>query len=186
MTWTPPPSLPPVEQWRTEDGIQCLECGRWMRQLGRHLPTHGLDAATYRARWGMRQRQPLSCGEVSSIRREIAVRTGGPERLTSFLPQVSDRAHEAARSREWRPQEQAVTVPRMTDARLLNAASRRQAIRDRAVEGTGLSFERWAEREYSARGRTIRDLAAEVGASHTMMNSMLRDAGVVLRRTGPR
>ena len=184
--WTPPPALPPVEQWRTDDGIRCLECGQWKRALGSHLRNaHGLSADEYRRAWGMRQRQPLTCGDVSAVRRRIAIESGGPERLSAFLPQVSEQAHEAARKREHRAQEQAVVIPRMVSTRTGRQAGRRQELRDRAVEGTGLSFEAWAQREYVGCGRTIRDLAGQIGASETMMKSLLLDAGVRLRPRGP-
>lgn len=70
-------ALPPEAEWRTHEAIRCLECGAWKRSLGRHLnAAHAMTAAEYRAAWGMRQRQPLSAGYLSELRRDIAVQTG--------------------------------------------------------------------------------------------------------------
>lgn len=187
MTWTPPTTLPPVEEWLTHDRIQCLDCGRWFRALGQHLnKSHGLTAAEYRRRWGMRQRQPLTCGDVSEERRQIAVDTGGPDRLRKLSPQVIDQAHAAAWTREYRPQEREVTIARMQQARLDRAAERRARITGRIAERHGLEFAAWARREYIDRGRTIRGLAMAEGVSETMMRKLLSEAGIRFRKTGPR
>jgi transcriptional regulator GlxA family with amidase domain len=55
-----------------ERHVTCLECGRKMRRLRRHLAiAHGLTPATYRQRAGLPHDYPLVCGELS---RQIAER----------------------------------------------------------------------------------------------------------------
>ncbi|NLE82350.1 MAG: MucR family transcriptional regulator [Rhodococcus sp.] len=105
-------ALPPEPEWRTDEAIMCLECGVWKKALGRHLPAHGLTSLTYRERWGMRQRQPLTSRDYAATRREIAIRSGGVERLTEWAPKTAAVAQEAARHRERRPQELAESSAR--------------------------------------------------------------------------
>jgi transcriptional regulator GlxA family with amidase domain len=49
-----------------DDHVVCLECGRKMRRLRRHLAvSHGLTADAYRQRWGLRNDAPLVCVKLS-------------------------------------------------------------------------------------------------------------------------
>jgi predicted transcriptional regulator len=61
--------------WRqsiTQHAITCLECGAQFRQLtGRHLGLHGLDARSYRGKFGIPQSQPLAARETAAKRRQI-------------------------------------------------------------------------------------------------------------------
>lgn len=51
--------------------IVCLECGRSFRFISkRHLAVHGLDAAAYREKWGLKKGTPLTCRELQKQRRE--------------------------------------------------------------------------------------------------------------------
>lgn len=53
--------------------IICLECGKSFKQISnRHLVTHGLDAKTYRKKYGFPARQSLSARELTSRRRKLA------------------------------------------------------------------------------------------------------------------
>jgi ROS/MUCR transcriptional regulator protein len=62
----PKQSPPPA----ADDHVVCLECGRKLRRLRRHLAAaHGLTPDTYRQRWGLRRDYPLVCAELS---RQIA------------------------------------------------------------------------------------------------------------------
>ncbi len=98
--------LPPEDQWLTHEAIRCLECGAWKAALGRHLIlAHAMTADEYRAAWGMRQRQPLTAGYLSELRREIAVATGAPDRMRALLPRVAASAARARQGRERREQE---------------------------------------------------------------------------------
>ena len=64
--------------WRTsitEHTITCLECGAVLKQLiGRHLRGHGLDARSYRAKYGMPQNQLLAARETAAKQREMLQR----------------------------------------------------------------------------------------------------------------
>ena len=45
-----------------EKSIVCLECGKTFKVITKkHLILHGLDAASYRAKWGFKKGTPLSC-----------------------------------------------------------------------------------------------------------------------------
>jgi predicted transcriptional regulator len=64
----PKQSPPPA----ADDRVVCVECGRKLRRLRRHLAAaHGLTPDTYRQRWGLRRDYPLVCAELS---RQIAAR----------------------------------------------------------------------------------------------------------------
>ena len=53
-----------------EKSIICLECGKIMKVLTkRHLALHGLDAASYREKWGFKKGTPLTCKELQRSRR---------------------------------------------------------------------------------------------------------------------
>lgn len=53
-----------------EKSITCLECGKIMKVLTkRHLALHGLDAASYREKWGFKKGTPLTCKELQRSRR---------------------------------------------------------------------------------------------------------------------
>jgi len=54
-----------------ETTITCLECGRTFKVLGnRHLRTHGLDAKSYKEKWGFRRDTKLSCRSLVRDRRK--------------------------------------------------------------------------------------------------------------------
>ena len=53
-----------------ERSITCLECGKVMKILTkRHLALHGLDAVSYREKWGFKKGTPLTCKELQRSRR---------------------------------------------------------------------------------------------------------------------
>lgn len=185
MTWTPPQSLPPVDEWLRDHEIQCLECGRWLRHLGHHLPTHGLNAEMYRVKWGMRQRQSLACRDYGRARREIAIKTGGPERLESMREAVSPLAWERAKQREHRAQEVSSVVPAMVKRRVSNSSRRMEEIRSKTEADSGMPFDDWLRKAYAADGRTVASVAAELGVSEGTVQKWLRAAGIAVRRRGP-
>lgn len=54
-----------------EKSITCLECGKSFKILTRrHLISHGLDAATYREKWGFKKDMPLVCKSLQRDRRK--------------------------------------------------------------------------------------------------------------------
>lgn len=67
----------PVEQSMRDDVIVCLECGRKVTMLGRHIrATHGLTMDAYRARWNLQADYPAVAPAYARRRAEIARRSG--------------------------------------------------------------------------------------------------------------
>ena len=68
------------------DHLVCLEDGKKMKMLKRHLMTdHGLTPAEYRARWGLPADYPMVAPEYAEKRRTLAKQIGlgrkpGPRR----------------------------------------------------------------------------------------------------------
>ncbi len=88
------PEIPsePVN-WRksiTKHTVTCLECGQSFKQLSvRHLRDHSLDPRSYRVKYEIPPRQPLSARSVTAIRKQIVQRTRMWEKAPSYL-----KAHE--------------------------------------------------------------------------------------------
>ena len=54
-----------------EKSIVCLECGKIFKVITKkHLILHGLDAVSYRAKWGLKKGTPLTCKELQRARRQ--------------------------------------------------------------------------------------------------------------------
>jgi predicted transcriptional regulator len=59
------------------DHIACLECGKKMKMLKRHLATdHNMTTEEYRARWGLNADYPLVAPNYAKTRRELAKKIG--------------------------------------------------------------------------------------------------------------
>ena len=59
------------------DHIVCLEDGKKMKMLKRHLMTdHGLTPAEYRARWGLASDYPMVAPDYAEKRRTLAKEIG--------------------------------------------------------------------------------------------------------------
>ena len=59
------------------DHIVCLEDGKKMKMLKRHLMTdHGLTPDEYRARWGLASDYPMVAPEYAEKRRDLAKKIG--------------------------------------------------------------------------------------------------------------
>ncbi|MXO59355.1 transcriptional regulator [Altererythrobacter salegens] len=60
-----------------KDHIVCLEDGKKMKMLKRHLMTdHGLTPDEYRARWGLAADYPMVAPDYADKRRELAKKIG--------------------------------------------------------------------------------------------------------------
>jgi predicted transcriptional regulator len=60
-----------------KDHIVCLEDGKKMKMLKRHLMTdHGMTPDEYRARWGLASDYPMVAPDYADRRRELAVKIG--------------------------------------------------------------------------------------------------------------
>ena len=57
--------------------VVCLDCGRKMKMLKRHLSTdHGLTTSEYRQRWGLSDEHPLVAPNYAAKRRALAKKIG--------------------------------------------------------------------------------------------------------------
>ena len=66
--------------------IVCLECGQEFKVLtSKHLASHGLDAKSYRAKYGFRKSQPLCAKVVSERHSEVSKARGIPEKMREYL-----------------------------------------------------------------------------------------------------
>ncbi|MDR2076997.1 MAG: MucR family transcriptional regulator [Desulfovibrio sp.] len=51
--------------------VTCLECGKSFKLLTKkHLASHGLTAAEYREKWGIKRKTALTCKALQKTRRE--------------------------------------------------------------------------------------------------------------------
>jgi predicted transcriptional regulator len=75
--------------WRTsitQHAITCLECGEHLKQLtGRHLREHGLDARSYRRKYGIPATQPLAARATAAKRRRIAAEVKPWEKSPMYI-----------------------------------------------------------------------------------------------------
>jgi len=54
-----------------EKSITCLVCGKTMKVITKkHLALHGLDAVSYRDKFGLKKGTPLTCKELQRARRK--------------------------------------------------------------------------------------------------------------------
>jgi len=60
-----------------KDHIICLDCGKKMKMLKRHLSTeHGMTPEDYRARWELGPEYPLVAPAYAATRRDLAKKIG--------------------------------------------------------------------------------------------------------------
>jgi predicted transcriptional regulator len=60
-----------------DEHITCLECGKKLKMLKRHLGTdHGMTPAEYRARWSLPADYPISAPAYSRKRQDLAKQIG--------------------------------------------------------------------------------------------------------------
>ncbi|TMM50303.1 MucR family transcriptional regulator [Qipengyuania marisflavi] len=60
-----------------KDHIVCLDCGKKMKMLKRHLSTeHDMTPDEYRARWSLGGDYPMVAPEYAETRRDLAVKIG--------------------------------------------------------------------------------------------------------------
>lgn len=76
------PELPPFGALLTDDDgsrVQCHVCGRWYRGLQTHIRTHGLDAASYKERYGLARGLSLWSPQYQERQRQAALARGQGE-----------------------------------------------------------------------------------------------------------
>mgnify|MGYP000014637105 CR=1 FL=1 len=73
---TPEPAVS-IRSSVKKDHLVCLECGKKMKMLKRHLSTeHGLTPDEYRARWNLSADYPMVAPDYAATRRDLAVKIG--------------------------------------------------------------------------------------------------------------
>lgn len=74
------PSQQPAVSIRSsvkKDHLVCLDCGRKMKMLRRHLSTeHDMTPADYREKWALAADYPMVAPDYAETRRDLAVRIG--------------------------------------------------------------------------------------------------------------
>jgi predicted transcriptional regulator len=77
----------PIRRSVTEDHIVCLEDGKKLKTLKRHLMVaHGLTPEDYRARWGLKRDYPMIAPAYETKRQEIAKDIGLGRKLPIVEP----------------------------------------------------------------------------------------------------
>ena len=67
----------PIRRSVTDDHIVCLEDGKKLKMLKRHLMTdHGLTPEEYRAKWGLKPDYPMVAPNYSAQRQALAKQIG--------------------------------------------------------------------------------------------------------------
>ena len=67
----------PIKRSVTDDYIVCLEDGKKLKMLKRHLMTaYGMTTEVYRAKWGLRPDYPMVAPNYSLKRQELAKKIG--------------------------------------------------------------------------------------------------------------
>jgi len=66
-----------VKKSVSDDAIVCLDCGKSMKMLKRHLSTeHGLTPEDYRARWNLASDYPMVAPNYAATRQALAKKIG--------------------------------------------------------------------------------------------------------------
>ena len=87
----------PIRRSVTDDHIVCLEDGKKLKTLKRHLMTdHGLTPQEYRAKWGLKPDYPMVAPNYSAQRQAMAKQIGlGRKRAPPPEPEKPKRRRKA-------------------------------------------------------------------------------------------
>ncbi|MGI8942718.1 MAG: MucR family transcriptional regulator [Qipengyuania sp.] len=73
----PPEPAVSVRSSLKKDHITCLDCGKKMKMLKRHLSTeHDMTPAEYRDRWNLSSDYPMVAPDYADTRRDLAKKVG--------------------------------------------------------------------------------------------------------------
>jgi predicted transcriptional regulator len=73
----PPEPAVSIRSSIKKDHVVCLDCGKKMKMLKRHLSTeHGMTPEDYRARWGLGADYPIVAPNYAETRRDLAKKIG--------------------------------------------------------------------------------------------------------------
>ncbi len=82
-------AVPTTSHWKRsikKYTIECLVCGAAFKQLSvRHLKEHGLDARSYRVRFGIPRTQPLSAKDTTAMRKKIVQQSRPWEKAPTYI-----------------------------------------------------------------------------------------------------
>ena len=91
--------------------IVCMVCGAAFKQLSvRHLKEHGLDARSYRVKFGIPRTQPLSSKETTAMRKKIVQRSRPWEKAPTYIKAQARKNGGAAKSARGRRQAAAASA----------------------------------------------------------------------------
>lgn len=79
------------------DHVVCLDCGKKMKMLKRHVATeHGLTSEEYRQRWGLNHDYPMVAPNYAATRAELARKIGLGRKPKATATNAPARAKRAA------------------------------------------------------------------------------------------
>jgi hypothetical protein len=91
--------VPTTSHWKRsikKYTIECLVCGAAFKQLSvRHLKEHGLDARSYRVRFGIPRTQPLSAKDTTAMRKKIVQQSRPWEKAPTYIKAQSRKMAES-------------------------------------------------------------------------------------------
>jgi predicted transcriptional regulator len=91
--------VPTTSHWKRsikKYTIECLVCGAAFKQLSvRHLKEHGLDARSYRVRFGIPRTQPLSAKDTTAMRKKIVQQSRPWEKAPTYIKAQGRKAAES-------------------------------------------------------------------------------------------
>jgi predicted transcriptional regulator len=88
----------PIKRSVTDDYIVCLEDGKKLKMLKRHLMTaYNMTPEEYRAKWGLKPDYPMVAPNYAAKRQELAKKIGLGRKPQVAAPQPAPRAGRSRR-----------------------------------------------------------------------------------------